>query len=302
MLFRLVEFFKIAQANPKEELLRRYPICNLDEGVNQTKEILKRQAEFAKAGQSIDYDEKITEVLRCLKRIKVRIPYADKLVKIFCPESVIVRTHFPRFLDYIKSSCALFQYQREVDKEGYYIATKQDYSIARMMLIKTTSNILMIPLTQLLQKIMAVFEEEGLERKSVDDLQDYEGIKKLDIDIEWLRRKLNWLVSKRFLIRDKEKRLSEDGKVIPKPVFIYSINKLQVLNIPEWNNISSFTLNYKNTTNSSFSSDTKRVNEVNEVNLYERDKHKTNKNLYLKGKPIDFTQSGIKEALEGKNE
>lgn len=269
----------MATANPKEEMLRRYPICDLDESIDQTKEILKRQSEFAISGKTSDYDEKFTDALRLLKRVKVKVPYARELVKIFNPENVIVRTHFPRFMDYIKSSCSFHQYQREQDNDGYYIAQKEDYNIARMMLIKTTSNILMIPLTQLQQKIMAVFEENDLQRQSVDDLQDYDGIKKLNIDVEWLRRKLNWLASKGFLIRDKEKRYNEAGKVIPKPVYIYSHNKMQRLEIPEWNNISSFSTNYKNSTNSRITSNTKekdRVFEHFEVNLHEKCEKITN--------------------------
>jgi len=259
----------IANPNPREEILRRYPICSLDAGINQTKEILKRQAEFAKQGETADYNPKITEALRCLKRIKVKIPFADKLVKIFCPENAIVRTHFPRFLDYIKSSCAFFQFQRKNDNDGFFLAEEQDYSIARMMLKKTTSNILMIPLTELLKKILKVFEIENLQKKSVDDLGSFKEIQKLNIDKEWLRRKLNFLASKGFLLKDSEKRINEAGKIIPKPINIYSFNKLQKLIIPKWNDISSFTSNYYFTPNSSNSLNTE-VNEVFEVKSYKR--------------------------------
>ena len=271
----------IADPNPKEELLRRYPICNLDEGINQTTEILKRQAKYAISGKSIDYDEKIINALRCLKRIKVKIPFAEELVKIFYPENVIVRTHFPRFLDYIKSSCSLHQYQRKIDEEEYHIAEKQDYDIARMMLMKTTSNILMIPLTELRKKILKVFEENDLQRKSVDELEEYDGIKKLNIDIEWLRKQVKWLTSKSFLSRDSEKRVNEAGKIIPKPVHIFSYNKMQSLEVPEWDNISSFTPITQNTTNSELSSNTKD-NEVNEVNSRKRYKDKDNSQENLK--------------------
>jgi len=155
-----------------------------------------------------------------------------------------------------------------------------------MMLIKTTSNILMIPLTQLLKKIMFVFEKYELMRKSVDDLQDYEEIKKINIDVEWLRRKLNWLVSKGFLDKDSEKRFKDDGKAIPKPVYIYSYKKMHVLNIPEWENISSFTWNSNNNKNTSNTTNTQKIEkieekqpviELNEVNYYKRSITEQNK-------------------------
>ncbi len=291
----------IANANPKEELLRRYPICNLDEGVDQTKEILKRQAKFAQIGKSADYDETITNALRCLKRIKVKVPFADKLVKIFCPENAIVRTHFPRFLDYIKSSCSLYQFQRKEDEEGYFIAEKQDYTIARMMLIKTTSNILMIPLTDLQKKIMGVFEENNLQKKSIDDLEEFEGIKKINIDTEWLRRQVKWLTSKGFLIKDTERRENEAGKIIAKPVHIFSYNKMQELIIPEWNEISSFTPNSKISKNSSVTSNTIDNIEKSSSNAFPQSQSKTrvNEQFEVNFNPSEKTDNQkITELLE----
>ena len=257
----------IADPNPKEETLRRFPICNLDEGRDQTKEILKRQAEYSKLGKSIEYNPDITNALKELKRVKVRIPYADNLVQLFCPENVIVRTHFPRFLDYIKSSCSLHQYQREVDNEDYYIATGQDYDIGRIALMKTTSNILMIPLTKLRKDILKTFENLNLQRQSVEDLEDLNEIKKLNITDKWLRVQLDWLTSKGFLLKDKEKRLDESGRTIPKPIFIYSYNPIARLEIPTWkelNKINSIATTKEITTNSSHTIDC-GVNEVNEL-------------------------------------
>ena len=46
-----------------------------------------------------------------------------------------MRRVFPRFLDLIKSSCALHQFQRKSDK-GFYYANKEDYEIAREVIEK----------------------------------------------------------------------------------------------------------------------------------------------------------------------
>lgn len=266
-----------AESNPKEELQRRYPICSMDEGINQTTEILKRQAEFAMIGKSIDYDDTIIQALKLLKRVKVKIPFADKLINIFCAENVIVRTHFQRFLDYIKSSASLYQYQRIVDDEGYVIAERQDYEIACLMLKKTTSNILMIPLTKIRSDILEVFEKKNLQNKSVDDLEELKEIEKLNISQEWLRKQLDWLVSKTFLLKSKERRKDEADKIIPKPVFVYSYNKLQKLVIPEWKELfSSITQNSKISSINTISSNT-QVNEVNEVIYQPRETEKQHK-------------------------
>jgi len=253
-----------AQSTPREEQLRRFPILYLDEGIDQTKEIIRRQAEYAIKGKSVDYDDEITNALSKLKRIKVKIPFADILTKIFCPENVIVRTHFPRFLDYIKSSTSLFQYQRQTDEQDFYIAQKEDYEIARKMLIKTTSNILMIPLTKLQKCILELFEKENLQRKSTDEIENYQEIKELNISQEWLRKQLDFLVSKRFLKKDRERRMNEAGKIIPKPIFVYTYNLLQKLEIPTWDELMKISSNTQ-------------VNEVNEVNDLKTDKNKNEK-------------------------
>lgn len=292
----------IAEANPKEETLRRFPVLYLDEGTDQTKAILKRQAEFAKKGKSADYDEKLKESLKYLKRVKVKIPFADKLTSFFCPENVGVRTHFPRFLDYIKSACAFHQYQREQDEEGYYIAVKEDYDLARLVLAKTTSNILMIPLTKLRKDILSIFEKKDLQRKSIEDLENEAGIKKINITPEWLRKQLDWLSSKGFLDKDSERRQDESGKTIPKPVFVYSFNKLQQLIIPEFeklDEISSIASNKKITSNSSISSNS-RVNEAIEVFELKKDITQ-NKGFFLYcdkcGKSLNNSEAEFKQGL-----
>ena len=282
----------IANANPKEETLRRFPILYLDEKVNQTKEILKRQGEYAKKGLSLEYNDEIIEALKCLRRIKIRIPFADKLTNLFCPENVIVRTHFPRFLDYIKASCSLHQFQRKKDEEDYYIAEPQDYDIGRIALIKTTSNILMIPLSKLQKDILEAIEksEEKAKPKSVDEISSLKKIEKLNITEKWLRVQLDYLTSKTFLIKGREKRFDEAGKVIPKPVFVYSFNKMQKLEIPKFKDITNNTSITTTNSNTTISSNTtnKGVIVVNEVNPQELDI--AQKNIFDKKhiKPQDF--------------
>jgi hypothetical protein len=119
-----------ANASPSPELIRRFAIVNLDESQEQTEAIMRRQAESEAKGSRIEYDKNIVKALESLERIKVRIPYADRLLDFFPKKSIIMRTHFPRFLDYIKSSTALYQYQRERD-DGSYLANWQDYDNAR---------------------------------------------------------------------------------------------------------------------------------------------------------------------------
>lgn len=146
-----------AASTPNPENLRRFNILNLDESKDQTKEIMKRQAEFAKRGLVPEYDNMIKRALGYLARVKVKVPFAERIYPHF-PDNIIIRTAYNRFLDYIKASAALYQFQRDPDEDGYLIATDEDYKRAKVALMKTTSNKTMIPLTKDQKRIIGIFE------------------------------------------------------------------------------------------------------------------------------------------------
>lgn len=157
-----------ATSIPNPELVRRFAIVNLTDSKNQTREIMKRHSEFAKKGKVPEYDEKLIESLKLLQRVKVKIPFADKIYKYFPDSNVIMRTLYPRFLDLIKASASFHQYQRKKDNEGYILAEEQDYEIAREGIETIKSNKFMIPLTITQKKILHKFlETENSERFSL---------------------------------------------------------------------------------------------------------------------------------------
>ncbi|MDD5148662.1 MAG: hypothetical protein PHH08_04330, partial [Candidatus ainarchaeum sp.] len=129
-----------AAATPNPELIRRFPIVSLDESIDQTKAIIKKQAKFAVQGKTTEHNPKIKEALGYLQTIKVKIPFAEILPELIPSNHIIMRTNFPRLLDYIKFSCALFQFQRKQDNEGYFLATGQDYEYARKAIQKITGS------------------------------------------------------------------------------------------------------------------------------------------------------------------
>lgn len=237
----------IANPDIKDEGLRRFPMLFLDEGRDQTKEILKRQALYAAKGISIEYDNELTKALQYLERVKVSIPYAEKLIPIFneSDKNVIARTVFPRFLDYIRSSASLHQYQRGRDSEGNIIANKQDYELGALCLKKTISNVLLVPLSKLDQAIYDFFEKNPISSFTVDELMNQHQIQKLGKKERWIRHRLDFLVSKGFLDRESE---TYEGSF--KPVIKYSFVKLSELIIPtaEELNINANTTITTNTT------------------------------------------------------
>lgn len=146
-----------ATSIPNPELVRRFAILNLSEDKNQTKEIMKKHAEFCIKGIIPEYNEDIKKSLSFLRPYKVKIPYATKINEHFPDNHVIIRTLFPRFLDYIKASASFHQYQRKIDSENYILANEQDYEIARDCIETLKSNKFMIPLTITQKKILHEF-------------------------------------------------------------------------------------------------------------------------------------------------
>jgi len=148
-----------ASATPSPELTRRFVILNLDSSQEQTKAIMKRHSEYRQAGIVPEYNSIYTEAMRHLKRIKVKIPFANLIDKYFPTKSIIMRTHYPRFLDFICASAGFHQFQRQVDGQGYILAEGMDYDIARNCFVKLCSNKYMIPLTILQKQILEIFEK-----------------------------------------------------------------------------------------------------------------------------------------------
>lgn len=238
----------IASSNPKPELLRRYPILNLDDSVQQTKEIMKRQSEYAMSGQSPEYDPLILGAISKLKRIKVRIPFAPEISEHFPKGNTIIRTHYPRFLDYIKSSCAFFQYQREQDEEGAYLASGQDYEFARQMIASTTSNELCIPLTKNQKKILEGMKQLGEGWLSFKEI--FEAMPEIPLKERRMRQVLDDLVHLRFL--DRGERAPDMGT---KPLVTYKLLPMSVLSLPDFFSVknganSTHGANSTNTSNS----------------------------------------------------
>lgn len=189
-----------ATAIPSPELTRRFEFCNMDEGIEQTKKILERHSRYAKMGILPEYNTEYSKNLAKLKRIKVKIPFAEEIHQYFPEKNILMRTKYPRFLDFIKASCAFHQYQRQIDEEGYYIAEGQDYEIARSVLKKLTTNQFMIPLTINQQKIMKHFEQKkrefdknpvrgeykGSAQKILTDMNDFLSLNHLQKNLQLL--------------------------------------------------------------------------------------------------------------------
>lgn len=121
-----------ARTDPNTEILNRFQIISLDESKEQTRKIIFKQA---KQDNLKNYDEKIIDSLKILRRKSVHIPYAEKIAEQINQkynfENIRLRRDFPRLLELIRNSACLYQFQREVNENNEIIANEQDYAIAR---------------------------------------------------------------------------------------------------------------------------------------------------------------------------
>ena len=147
-----------ANSIPNPELTRRFEIVNLDGSIDQTHEIMKRHAMYAVKGISPEYNQDIIKALSYLQRVKVKIPYGDKLTNLFPSTNIMMRTKFPRFLDLIRASTAFYQFQRKKDSDGFYIAEGKDYEVATEVMKKLISNKYLISLTKNQRRIIEFIE------------------------------------------------------------------------------------------------------------------------------------------------
>ncbi|MCX6803807.1 MAG: hypothetical protein NTY48_04535 [Candidatus Diapherotrites archaeon] len=219
-----VFIFTTAKSKLHEELIRRMPFCYLNESEAQTENILNAQARIAQTGETPEISAVAKEFFSCLAPIKVVIPFANDIAKKLAKEwiknnprhHVILRTVFARFLDYIKASVALHQHQRQKNEVGDYIATEEDYANARIALLATTNNILLIPLgrdqKQLLEDMRLYFDEGGTVQMIASRIAKWEE--------RWLRTQLDNLAEQGFVIKKPKETEWAD-----KPVAFYQVRR-----------------------------------------------------------------------------
>ncbi len=152
-----------ASANPSEELLNRMNIATLDESEMQTKAITKRRLAEAAGRRKEDepYTPEIVGAFGKLQPVNVRIPFIEALES-YLPADVRSRRDVPRMINLIKASVAIHQFQREQDSEGYVLANKTDYEIARAALQKIQTGSF-VSLTRALKRVF-------------DAAKDWEGV------------------------------------------------------------------------------------------------------------------------------
>lgn len=170
-----------ASTMPNTEIINRFSIINLDETPEQTKRIKRKQLKDAIAGNSENYNPIFKDALRELLRVEVRLPTEIINVGEYFPDDVLrVRRDFPRFLDIMKASAALFQKQRDMDLVSKIVyANELDYETARSVMEKLDTSGGVFGLTYRLKrcyKSCVEFSEKGVDSFSAKEMFQFNPI------------------------------------------------------------------------------------------------------------------------------
>ena len=210
-------------ANLEDEALRRFPIGTCDDTSIQTERIFdKISRKYTRRGGN-EPDVIFRFALKTLQSYSVVVPYAE-LIQFLFPQNTFMRTHYQRFLNYICASAVFHQHQRKKTEEGELIATEEDYMIARMVLIYTTSNPSMLPMSKEYRDILDMLQQ-NVEPMTINEMFLKGGTPK-----DWYYRNLSKIP---MLIKGEK----FDGAA-NKKVTTYQYNPGQNPNlIPTWNEI-----------------------------------------------------------------
>ena len=214
-------------ANPEDENLRRFRIGGLNETKKQTRRIKNNISEQYMDIIKKEPDYILRSAVQNLDPQYVIISFAG-LIQHFFPDDSLMRTHYRCFLDYICGSAIFHQHQREKTEDDKIIATPDDFMIARMVLIYTTSNPKMIPMSKEYRELLRILQD------NVDPMTVHDIFLKCNHTQRWLYRNLPNLTKTGLVVKSKLEK--EDSK---KPVDYYQFSlELNARAIPTWNEIS----------------------------------------------------------------
>ncbi len=217
-------------ANPEDESLRRYPIGGLNETVEQTQKIKSTIASRYVKVENNTGNMVLRKAIKNLSDYHVLIPFAE-IIQHFFPDDDLMRTHFRRFLDYICASAVFHQEQRIKNVMGHpdwIVATPDDYAIARMVLIYTTSNPKMIPLSKEYRDIIDILKK-NIDPMTVNEIALHKDCEK---NPRWLYRHLPRICSQGIL----KKGIRHTDESV-KDAATYEFADLNAQAIPTWQQI-----------------------------------------------------------------
>jgi len=240
-----VAFISSASAKLEDEQMRRMPILNCDETAKQTAAIMLAQGKRAATVAGAEITPMITQALRHLKRVDVLVPFAEALALSIPPSHIILRTHFPRFLDYIRAVAALYQYQRK-SEDGFIVAQRQDYELGSIAFRATTSNQFYVPLSHQQKKLIGILRdlkamqakpETEPQKKIADDNKEQVFFTLAEVSElcnfwgdDQLRKELDKLAKHGIMATSKRKLEGSRGQ----PAKAWALQEISISTLPTW--------------------------------------------------------------------
>ena len=169
------------------EGIRRWDTIRMDTGEELTKAVIKHRM-LKKAGL-IDYkpNKNLREGLKSLLHpVDVKIPFIEDILTIF-PSMLAMRTIGGKFVDYIKASTILHQFQREKNEDGSINATWIDYEYARFVFTKLVG-MYGVPLNRTEEGLMQILIDAGSCRDAALSIKEIST--RFDHSMSWLYRNL----------------------------------------------------------------------------------------------------------------
>lgn len=209
-----------------DELERRFAVIHLNESKEQDDLIIQHQTLQASIGKKLEYDELIKNSLTYLKPAKVIISYADLIMPVFqrMQANIIIRTNYNRFIDLIKYSAIIHQYQRSRTEDEIIYAEPEDYDKAVEWFDYMFKNQHLLPLTHDQQRLIETIKELGPQATVKDIISQATFAGRT-----WIYTNLNILTEKGFL--NKERIIDETG-MSNKKLDVYTIKEQKGLKLP----------------------------------------------------------------------
>jgi hypothetical protein len=129
-----------------EEDANRVLTTFTDERPEQTERVVMTLADrYVASGNANDRKailQRHHAIQRLLQPCQVVIPYASGVGKLFDYQHVELRRAFTQLMSMVQAIALLHQWQRERDSEDRLVATREDYELARRLLIKPMQQLL----------------------------------------------------------------------------------------------------------------------------------------------------------------
>ena len=215
-----------ANATLLDELIRRFAVIQLDESKEQDDLILEHQSQQAQTGKKPEYDELIKNSISYLKPAKIIIPFADLITPEFkkLKANVIIRTNYNRFIDLIKYSAIIHQYQRERTNDDTIYAQPEDYDKAVDWFDYMFKNQHLLPITHDQERLIEVVKNLGPQATVKDIISEATFAGR-----SWTYTNLNILTEKGFLTKE---RIHDETGISTKKLDVYTVKEKEGLKLP----------------------------------------------------------------------